>query len=113
VTALVVLAVVAPPLVLAWEARGGALAAVIAEVVLVGACVAAMRRARPDMHPSLRILPRVALAAALAVAASELVTVPTVPNLGALAIAGTVYFLVLAAVRGIPSELAAALLGRR
>ena len=98
----------APPL----GAEGGAAAAAFGEWVLLAAYVVTLRRARSDLRPSLRKLPHSLLAAGAAIAAAELITVPTVPNVGAVVIAAAVFAAVLAATRAVPRELIDALLGR-
>ena len=106
-TVLAVLAL-APP----FGAEGGAAAAVIGEWTLLAAGLLLLRRARPDLRPSLRKLPHALLAAGAAVAAAELIAIPTVPNVGAVVIAAVVYAAVLALTRAVPRELIDALLGR-
>jgi O-antigen/teichoic acid export membrane protein len=112
-TSLVVMVLVGPPLILTWGAEGAAVAAVVVETVVVACCVVLLHRTHSGMHPSLGVVPKVAVAVAVAAAAAVLIDVPTIPNIGALAIASAVYLLALAALRGFPAELVPALLGRR
>jgi O-antigen/teichoic acid export membrane protein len=94
-------------------ALGGAIAAALGEWALLAAYVVALRRARPDLHPSHAFVLRAAVAAAVAVAAATLIDVPWIPNLAGVAVAGVAYLLALAAVGGVPPEVWQALLRRR
>ena len=84
----------------------------LGEWSLLASALFALRRGRGDLRISLRRLPHALLAAGAAVAAAQLVTVPTVPNVGAVVIAAAVFAAVLAATRAVPRELLDALLGR-
>ena len=86
-------------------ATGAAIAMAIAEVVLASAYAYAVMHDRPDLRPSLRLVPKVALATALA-ALTWLLPVPDIVIVG---IAAAVYAGVLVAVRGIPEEVWVAL----
>jgi O-antigen/teichoic acid export membrane protein len=90
-------------------ARGAALATVIAEAALVIAAVYLLRRARPLLSPDLGIVPKVALAAALAIGVALVVPAPSVVLAG---LAGLVYTGVVLALRAVPPELFTALLRR-
>jgi O-antigen/teichoic acid export membrane protein len=112
VSTLVFTLVAAAILVPLAGARGGAVAATAGEFVLLLAYAVTLRRVRPGLHPSPRVLLRVALAVAVATALTRLVHVPVVPNVGAFAIAGLSYLAMLMLVRAIPEELISALLRR-
>ncbi len=91
-------------------ARGGALASTAGEVALVFAYAVLLMRARPDLRPDFRVLPRALVAVGAGVGTAYLIEIPLVPEL-ARAIAGTaVYLVVLACLRAIPPELTRALL---
>jgi O-antigen/teichoic acid export membrane protein len=93
-------------------AEGGAAAATSGEWVLLAGYVIVLHRARPDLAPSLRSLRPAIVAAAIAIAASRVIDVPHLPNLGAVAIAGVVYVAILVVLRAVPVELTDALLRR-
>ncbi len=93
-----------------FGAQGGALATVVGEWVLVGCYMVAVVRARRALRPRLRPLIKPALAAAVAAPLALTIELPLLPNAGAVAIVSIVYLAVLAALRGIPSELVTALL---
>ena len=95
-------------LVPAYDAEGAAIAMVVAEVVLAGAYAYAVMHDRPDLRPSLRLVPRVALAAALA----SLAWFVPVPDVAVVALASAIYVAVLFAVRGVPDEVWAAIRSR-
>jgi O-antigen/teichoic acid export membrane protein len=107
--ALVVIVVLAFALVPPLGAEGGALAVVLGECVLVTASTAGLLRAAPGLRPELRVVPRVALAAALGAAAA---LVPPLPEVAEIAAAGGVYLGALAALGAIPGELRAAVAAR-
>jgi O-antigen/teichoic acid export membrane protein len=95
-------------LVPALEARGAALAFVIAEVVVVGGSFAFLRSARPDLTFSLRVPARVLLAALLAGAVA---LIPGLTSLPVALIGCVVYAGALAALGAVPKELILALPG--
>ena len=107
--ALAVLVVAAAVLIPLGEAKGAAVATVIGDFTLLAAYVIGLRRARPDLHPSLRRLAPALAAAAVAVGLAVLIDVPRVPNLADAVIAAVAYVAALAAFRGIPPELTGAL----
>jgi O-antigen/teichoic acid export membrane protein len=83
-------------------ARGAAIGTAVAEVV--GACVQglAVVRGRPGLRPSLRVVPRVALAAAVGLAPLALTGVPVILRL---VLSTLLYGTVVIALRALPSEL--------
>jgi len=104
--ALVVLAVVLVPVL---GARGGALASVIGETVLMATYVVQLHRVRPDLGLRLGVVPRAMLAAGAAVLAAKL------SGFGAVAapiVAGTAYVAGVVVLRAIPAEVRTALTGR-
>ena len=107
--ALVAIVLAAFALVPSFGTVGGALAAVVGEWVLVFCYIVAVARARPELRPRLQPLVRPGVAVAVAVPVALTLRVPLLPNVAAVAIVTIVYFLMLAALRGIPSELTAAL----
>jgi O-antigen/teichoic acid export membrane protein len=107
--ALVVVLVLGFALIPGGAERGAAIAAVIGEAVLAVATFTMLVRARPDLRPNLGYVPRVALAAAAAVAVGLLVPLP---DLVAAALAGVVYIAIALAVRAVPAEVFQALLRR-
>lgn len=111
--ALTVIVVLALAVVPSLGAQGAAWVTTLGELFLVGAYALALRRVRPDLSPRLRILPRVAVAAVGAFAASVVIEIPVVPNLASAAAAAVVFVTVLAALRGVPPEVVDALLRRR
>jgi O-antigen/teichoic acid export membrane protein len=105
-TSLVTLAVAAvtPVLIEAYGAKGAAAALVAIE--LVGMCTGGLllTRARPDLRVSLRVVPRVAAAAAAAGIGGTLV-LRSAPDVVAVVIAAALYVAGLALLKGIPSAL--------
>ncbi len=92
-----------------WEARGAALAAVLAEVCLAVVQTAVLVRSSPDARPSFGAIPVVVLAAAAGAAPLA------IPGLhpGARAVLGTaLYFAIIALGRKFPPELRHALMRR-
>jgi O-antigen/teichoic acid export membrane protein len=90
-------------------AHGGAIAATAGEYALLVGYVVCVRLRRPDLHPAFATLPRAALAAALAIAAAELVELPLPHDAAQPAIAAAVYLAAMWALRAIPVELTDAL----
>jgi O-antigen/teichoic acid export membrane protein len=90
-------------------ARGAAIGVAVAEIV--GAIVQAVTviRGRPDLRPSLRVVPRVALAAAVALTPLALTGVPVILRL---LLSTCLYGIVVLALRTLPSELASLLPAR-
>ena len=86
-------------------AEGAAIAMAIAEVMLASAYAYAVMRDRPDLRPSLRLVPKVALAGGLA----ALAWFVPVPDVVVVALAAAIYVGVLVAVRGVPEEVWAAI----
>lgn len=93
----------------ALGATGAAIATAGAELVLALIYVVVLVRLRPDLLPSGRIVGRVALAAAAAIAPAIAFDLPSVALAG---IATTLYFGVLLALKAIPTEVIEALLRR-
>jgi O-antigen/teichoic acid export membrane protein len=91
-------------LVLLDGARGAAIGTVIAEIVSIIAQAYVLMASRPQLRPSLRIVPRVALASALGLAPMAMDGVPVVVRLliSVVLFAGTVI-----TTRALPSELRA------
>ena len=107
---LVLTAVLVAVLVPIAGAQGAAIGTSTGEVVLaIAQCVAVVRR-RPLLRPSLRILPGVALAAALGVAPLALTTVPVILRL---AISTALFACALLLTRAYPPELLDLLPGLR
>lgn len=90
-------------------AQGAAIATVAAEAALALACVWALRSARAVLRPDLSVLPKVMLAAGIAIGVSLVLPGPAVVLS---VVAGLVYLAVLVPLRAIPPELVAALLRR-
>jgi O-antigen/teichoic acid export membrane protein len=107
--ALVTMVVLTFTLIPSLDAEGAAIAVVVGESVLASVEGWLLWRVRPKLRPELRVLPRVLAAAAIAVAAGLALNVHDVIRV---AVASIAFFGVLAAVRGIPTELLPALLGR-
>jgi O-antigen/teichoic acid export membrane protein len=95
------------PLASAHGGRGTAVGAVLTELTLAVAYAVALMRSHPDLRVSPRLVPRVAVAAALAAGAGALGL--TVHPVVAVAAATAVYFGALAVMRGIPTEVIEAL----
>jgi O-antigen/teichoic acid export membrane protein len=89
--------------------KGAAIAIVSAEAVLAVGCLIAMSRARRALRPNLIIVPKVAVAIAVALVPALLLDVHPVIEV---ALSSVVYGVVLLALRGVPPELIKALLGR-
>lgn len=85
-------------------ARGAAIATSIAEIVLAVVQALAVVRGRPGLRPSLRVLPRVALATALGLAPLALVGLG-VPTIVRLLVSSILFFGVIAGTRAYPPEL--------
>jgi PST family polysaccharide transporter len=83
-------------------ARGAAIATAIAELCSAGAQAFVVTRGRPQLHPSLRIVPRVALAVALGLSPLGLAGVPTIARL---AISMSLFATTLVVTRALPAEL--------
>ncbi|HEY3188811.1 MAG TPA: polysaccharide biosynthesis C-terminal domain-containing protein, partial [Solirubrobacteraceae bacterium] len=108
VVALVSVAVLGAALIPPLDAKGASLAAVAGETILALAMVVALTRARPALAPDLRYVPRVALAAGVALACA-LIPAPAVVQA---ALAAAVLVAVAWVVRAVPVELVGALLRR-
>ncbi len=83
------------------QALGGGIATATLEIVLAGAYAAVLSRRRPDLRPSLRQVPRVTLALAIALTVAFVLPVSSALSVitGAL-----VLFLCLLALRALPAE---------
>ena len=92
-------------------AEGAALALVIAEATLVAACAYFLHRARPGLTPSLAVIPKVALAAGLAVGLTVLLE--DLPSLVLSIIATAVFVAVVLVTRALPQEAIDAFIHRR
>jgi O-antigen/teichoic acid export membrane protein len=108
--ALVVVIAAGAALVPSFGARGGAVAAVVAECVLTSALLVVLRRAEPLLRIDFGFAWKVALAAGLA--ATPLL-VPRLPAIGAAIAATCIYALTLALTRAVPPEVVDALNVRR
>jgi O-antigen/teichoic acid export membrane protein len=91
-------------------AEGAALGTAVGEIVLGLAQCYAVVRSRPVLRPSLRVLPGVALAVALALAPLALTSIPVIARL---AISTALFALALALTRAYPPELLELLPGVR
>jgi O-antigen/teichoic acid export membrane protein len=100
--ALVVSCLVTLSLAAAHGAQGAAIAVLCGEFTLALGYLLVLARRSPDLRPELRIVPKVALAAALAVLAAVL---PALPSLALTVIALAVYGSLIALTRAIPSEM--------
>lgn len=109
---LVITVIAAAILVPAADARGGAYAALIGEWSLTALAMLALWRVRPRVHPGQLAVVKALAAAAIAAAVASLLDVPSFPNLAPPVVAGLVYAVALATLRGIPRELVDALLSR-
>jgi O-antigen/teichoic acid export membrane protein len=107
--AVVVATVLSVTLIPHFRADGAAVAAVAAEASLAAAYAYLLHRRRPDLHVSLKILPRVLLAAAVPAAITALAPIPSVGRLVLFTVlyAGASWLL-----RTIPVEVVNALLRR-
>jgi O-antigen/teichoic acid export membrane protein len=90
-------------------AKGAAIAMTCAESVLAAWLGVALLRSRPELRPSLRVLPSVALALIIGVALG----VAPVPDVLAVMLSSAAYFGILVLMRAIPKEIWHALTGRR
>jgi O-antigen/teichoic acid export membrane protein len=100
--ALVLNGILVAALVIADGSRGAAIGTAVAEVLAAIVQAYAVVRGRPLLRPSMRVLPRVALAAALGLTPLAMSGVPTIVRL----IISTVLFVtVLLATRAFPAEL--------
>jgi O-antigen/teichoic acid export membrane protein len=90
-------------------AEGAAASTVAAELCVAIGCFLAVRTARPALRPGLTVIPKVALASAVAIAPALVLDVHPVILV---VIATVLYFAVLLPLRGIPPELLNALRGR-
>lgn len=106
-TAFAGILVLSVALVPAAQAEGAAIATTIVELGLAGAYVVALGRHRPDLRPSLRIVPRIAVAAGAAVAPAFVLAPPV-----AVLACTVIFFALLLALRAIPEEVSHALLKR-
>lgn len=107
--ALVVVLALGLTLIPLWEARGAALAASIGEVALAVASLAMLVRARPDLRPDLRYVPKLACAAGAGAACALL----PVPDVVATVAAAAVYTAVAWTLGAVPRELVDAIVVRR
>jgi len=92
--------------------RGAAIATSIAEIVLAVVQMLAVVRSRPGLRPSLRVLPRTALAAGLGLAPLALAYLG-VPTIVRLFVSSVLFIGVIAATRAYPPELLDLLPSRR
>lgn len=92
-----------------FAAIGAAYAVVIGEIFLTSTAATLLMRAHPELRPELRLVPRLAIAAAAAVASTAVRGVPVIVDP---AVATIVYFAALAVLGGIPPELRDALARR-
>ena len=90
------------------EAKGAAIAMLCAETLLAVWLGAALLRLRPDLRPSLRVVPKVALA----LAAGTAVWFAPLPDILAVVLGSVAYLGVLLALRAIPVEVWHAILRR-
>lgn len=81
VAALVLTAALVAPLVLLDGARGAAIGVAVAEIAAAMAQYLAVVSSRPQLRPSLRVLPRVAVAAGLGLVPLAFTGVPTIARL--------------------------------
>jgi O-antigen/teichoic acid export membrane protein len=93
-----------------YGAEGAAFATVAGETTLAVGYAIALLGARPDLRPSLRVVPRVVVA--LAAAAATLL-VPGLPTVVRLVIAGIVYAGAAWLLRAVPAEVGEAIRSRR
>ncbi len=84
-----------------YHAHGGAVVTATLEIGLAGAYAAVLSRRRPDLRPSLRLAPRVALALAAAFAVGEVLPFGSVV---AVIAGGLVMLACLLALRAVPAE---------
>jgi O-antigen/teichoic acid export membrane protein len=83
-------------------ARGAAIGVAVAEIVGAIVQAAAVIRGRPDLRPSLRVVPRVALATAVALTPLALTGAPVIVRL---ALSTLLYGIVVLVLRALPAEL--------
>jgi O-antigen/teichoic acid export membrane protein len=102
VGALVLTALLVAPLVALDGARGAAIGVAVAEIAAAVAQCLVVVRSRPQLRPSLRVLPRVAVAAALGLVPLAFSGVPTIARL---VISTALFGLVLLVGRAFPPEL--------
>jgi O-antigen/teichoic acid export membrane protein len=102
VSALVLNALLVAPLVLLDGARGAAVGTGVAEIAVGVAQYLAVVRSRPQLRPSLRVLPYVAVAAALGLTPLALTGIPTIARLF---ISTTLFGIFLLATKAFPAEL--------
>ena len=102
VTGLLVAIVVMCVLIPAYGARGGAIATMVGELSAAVAAWVALCTARPELRPSLRLVPGIA-AAALAGCAPLLIS--SLPVLARVVLSSALYFAVVLATRSYPSEI--------
>ena len=101
-SALALNAALVAPLVLIDGARGAAIGTAVSEILLAVVQCYAVVRGRPQLRPSLRILPKVALAAAFGLLPLALTGLPVIVRL---AISSALFGACLAATRALPLEL--------
>ena len=90
-------------------ALGAAIAMTIAEALLAATYATVLLRARPDLRPSLSVVPKALVAAAPALAL-WLTPLPAIVNVPL----GTVlFFAILVALRGLPEDLVSAFVSRK
>jgi O-antigen/teichoic acid export membrane protein len=106
VVALAAVGLLSFALIPSFEAKGAAVAVVVGETILAVVEGVLLWRAHPRLRPALPVVPKVAVALALALAASTLIRAHAVVEVAG---ATVVYFAVLAVLRGIPPELLSAL----
>jgi O-antigen/teichoic acid export membrane protein len=90
-------------------AEGAALATAASEFVVAGGYIYALLRRHPHLRPSMRALPRIAIAAAVALT----VLVSGLPSIVMWGIASVAYFGLLLLMHAVPPELAQLLPGRK
>ncbi|HTA15091.1 MAG TPA: oligosaccharide flippase family protein [Solirubrobacteraceae bacterium] len=102
VTALAVNAMMVAPLVLLDGARGAAIGTALAEILLAVVQCLAVVRGRPQLRPSLRTMPKVALAATFGLLPLAMTGIPVIARL---AISTALFTACLLATRAFPPEL--------
>jgi O-antigen/teichoic acid export membrane protein len=110
VSAFVLGTALAVVLISAHGALGAAIATTATELWLAAVYLVLLLRARADLRPRLRLVPAVALAGSIGIAAPLLLGVPSLP---AALLGSVLFFAALAAQRQIPPELFEALRLRR
>ncbi len=101
--ALLINAILVASLIELDGARGAAIGTGVAEIILTVVQARAVIRGRPQLRPSARILPRVALAATMGLTPLALVSMG-VPTIALLALSTTLFVAVLFALRAFPVE---------